>query len=68
MSAATRLPTVAKGVAITAAIVAAWRSPIVQTFIAENLGASAGSNMLKALVAGIALVNLKNIPGFWHVR
>lgn len=67
MSAATRLPAVGGTVAITAAVIAAWRNPAVQDFIEQYLGTSASSNMLKALIAGVALVNLKNIPGFWHV-
>lgn len=54
--------------AVTAAVVAAWRSPAVQEVIVEYLGASASSNMLKALVAGVALLNFKNLPGVWHVR
>lgn len=68
MSAVTRLPAVAGTVAVTAAVVAAWRTPAVQELVAQYLGTSASSNMLKALIAGVALVNLKNIPGFWHVR
>lgn len=39
-----------------------------QELLVEYLGANASSNMLKALVAGVALLNFKNLPGVWHVR
>ncbi|KAK4505882.1 hypothetical protein PRZ48_003847 [Zasmidium cellare] len=68
MSASTRLPVVGGTVAITAAIIAAWRTPAVQELVVEYLGTSASSNMLKALIAGAALVNFKNLPGVWHIR
>lgn len=68
MSAATRLPFVGGAVTLAAAIIGAWRQPAVQDFIAERLGPSAGSIMLKAFIAGVALLNLKNLPGVWHVR
>lgn len=57
----------AGNVAVTAGVIALWKNPAVQEFIAEHLGDSASGVMLKALIAGAALVNLKNMPGFWHV-
>ncbi|CAK4034036.1 4HBT like [Lecanosticta acicola] len=68
MSAATRLPVVGGTLVAAGAVIAAWRHPAVQEFIEQRLGSSASSIMLKALIAGVALINLKNIPGFWHIR
>lgn len=67
MSAATRLPVVAGTLAIAGAVVALWKHPAVQSFIEKYLGTSASSTMLKALIGAAALLNLKNLPGFWHV-
>ncbi|UJO14095.1 putative thioesterase atnL [Fulvia fulva] len=68
MSAATKVPVVAGTLALTGAVVALWRHPAVQDFIEKYLGTSASSTILKALIGAAALINLKHLPGFWHIR
>ena len=67
MSAATRIPAVASLAAIAAISMAAWKQLAVQDLIVQYLDSSTASNLLKAIIAGIALLNLKNLPGVWHV-
>ncbi|EME86538.1 uncharacterized protein MYCFIDRAFT_162130 [Pseudocercospora fijiensis CIRAD86] len=68
MSAATRLPAVAGALTVTGGVIAFFSHPAVQAFVTEKFGANAGSKMLKILAGAIALANLKNLPGLWHVR
>lgn len=68
MSAATRLPAVAGALTAAGGAIAFFSHPAVQAFFTEHFGASAGSRMLKVLAGAFALANLKNLPGFWHIR
>lgn len=68
MSAATRLPAVAGALAVVGGAFAFLSHPTVQHFFTERFGSKAGSIMLKLCAAAFALANLKNVPGFWHIR
>lgn len=68
MSAATRLPAIAGALTVAGAVGGFFSHPAVQKFIAEHFGEHAGRTMLKVIVGAIALANLKNLPGFWHLR
>ncbi|KAK3719658.1 hypothetical protein LTR37_004195 [Vermiconidia calcicola] len=64
MSAATRLPTIVGLITTSVAIVGATRLPTVRDFLSSYLGPN-GTRLLALL---FALVNLKNLPGLWHIR
>lgn len=68
MSAAMRLKAMAGLAAMGAAIAGIATQPSVRDFIARQLGPNGSRNMWRALALVLALLNLKNIPGFWHIR
>lgn len=68
MSAATRLTTVAGVVTTSAAIVGLTSLPSVRDFINRHIGENGSRNVWRALAIIFALLNLKNLPGFWHIR
>lgn len=68
MSAAMRLKAMASLAAIGAAVAGIATQPSVKEFIARHLGSKGSKNMWRALALVLALLNLKNIPGFWHIR
>jgi hypothetical protein len=68
MSAATRLPAVAGALTVVGGSIAALSRPTVHSFLAKRFGARSGSLALKLLALVFALANLKNLPGFWHIR
>jgi len=68
MSAAARLPAIAGTISVGAVIAGLTSLPAVREYLARYLGASITQNMWKIAAVAFALVNLKNLPGFWHVR
>lgn len=68
MSAVTRLSTMAGLLGTSAALIGLSSMPSVQTFLSKYIGASGSRNILRILALLIALSNLKNLPGFWHIR
>lgn len=68
MSAATRLTTVAGVLTTSAAILGVSAHPSVRDFISRHLGENGSRNIWRFLAVLFALLNLKNLPGFWHIR
>lgn len=68
MSAATRLSAMAGIVAAGAAVLGVSNLPSVREFISKNLSPNTTKNTWRFLAIVFALLNLKNIPGFWHIR
>ena len=68
MSAATRLKTMAGIVTTSAAIVGITSLPSVRDFLSKHIGPNATKHTWRLLAILFALINLKNIPGFWHIR
>lgn len=63
-----RLKAMAGLAAIGAAVAGITTQPLVKEFIAKHLGPSGSKNIWRTLAFVFALLNLKNIPGFWHIR
>ena len=68
MSAATRLKTMAGLAAIGAAAAGITTLPSVKDFLNKYPGPNGSRNSLRVLAVVVALLNLKNLPGFWHIR
>ena len=68
MSAATRLTTLAGILTTSAAILGISSLPSIRDFLAQYLGANGSRNAWRAMAFLLALINLKNLPGLWHVR
>lgn len=68
MSAATRLPTIAGLLGTSAALIGLSSMPSVQNYLSRYIGANGSKTLLRILAVLIALSNLKNLPGFWHIR
>lgn len=68
MSAASRLPAIAGTLSLGALVAAITSLPSVRDYLARYLGATVSKNMWRIAAAAFALVNLKNLPGFWHIR
>ena len=68
MSAATRLSTMAGIVTGSAALIGLSSMPSVQNFLSRYIGANGSKNILRLFALLSALLNLKNLPGFWHIR
>jgi hypothetical protein len=68
MSASTRLPTIAALISTAAALVGISSMPAVRDFLSRHLGSNGTKYAWRTLALIFALLNLKNIPGFWHIR
>jgi hypothetical protein len=68
MSAAMRLKAMAGFATVGAAVAGIATQPSVKDFIARHLGPNGAKNAWRTLAIILALLNLKNIPGFWHIR
>ncbi|KAK4550493.1 hypothetical protein LTR36_000072 [Oleoguttula mirabilis] len=68
MSAASRLPAIAGTVTLGALIATVTALPSVRDYLARYLGTAVSNNMWRIAAVAFALVNLKNLPGFWHIR
>ncbi|KAK5173020.1 uncharacterized protein LTR77_003142 [Saxophila tyrrhenica] len=68
MSAATRLKAIATLATTSFAILGISALPSVRDFITRHLGPNGLKNAYRVLALIFALLNLKNLPGFWHLR
>ncbi|KAK5136455.1 hypothetical protein LTR08_003100 [Meristemomyces frigidus] len=68
MSAASRLPAITGTLSLGALIAGLASLPSVRAYIAHYIGATASNHMWRLVAVALALANLKNLPGFWHIR
>lgn len=68
MSAATRLRMVAGTLTASASIAGILSIPPVRDFILRHIGPNGFKYGWRSLAILLALLNLKNLPGFWHIR
>lgn len=68
MSAATRLPALAGLLTTSAALLGLSTIPSVHNFLSRYLHSTTRTNILRLFALLLALSNLKNLPGFWHIR
>lgn len=52
----------------SAALIGLSSMPSVQTFLSRYVSANGSKNIIRLLALLLALSNLKNLPGFWHIR
>ena len=63
-----RLKAIAGFAAMGAAVVGVASPSTVRHFVARYLRPNSSNNIWRVLALFFALLNLKNIPGFWHIR
>lgn len=68
MSAASRLPAIAGTLSLSALAACITTLPSVREFLVRHLGEGMATNMWRIAALAFALANLKNLPGFWHIR
>lgn len=68
MSGASQLRTIAGILTTSAAVISLAGLQSVRNFLSNTLGPNGSKHTRRTLLLLFALLNLKNLPGFWHIR